>query len=298
MEQGVSILNDYREWHHLQVSTGDIDPVYPVLGWLGDTWRLDQEQLAWLCVCHVVYYHTGSTLTLFQRYSLPSELPHTFEGLEAAGLLTLPCTTERRAHRDQRQLAKHLLELRNVLADDPLGWLGARGWGWAELNARITELHGNGRWASYKLAEMLQKVAHVPTAATDAGHRYSSGPRKGLARLYDELPEGNGPEDIAELDALTAGLQAWVGEEDVAQIETSLCDFNSLCKGGYYLGHDIDSMQEVLLSPRVSPGEEVWTARAASFGMELLGEHNGWTGVRRELKRTYKDSRTLDWRQK
>src|SRR5690606_13284180 len=157
----------------------------------------------WLCVCHVVYYHLGSTLTLFERFPSPEALPHTYEGLEAAGLLKLPCTTERRGHRPNPPLAKPLLGLRNDLGDGVFEWLGANGWEWPALNERITELRGNGRWAAYKLAEMLQKVAGAPTQATDAGHRYSSGPRKGLSRLYPDLPEGQGLADIAELDAIT-----------------------------------------------------------------------------------------------
>lgn len=287
-------LADYRAWHNLQVETKDIDPVYPVFSWLADHWNLSVPQRAWLCVCHVVYYHTGSTLTMFERVSDPDDLPDTVEGLRDAGLLSLPTTTERRGHRDPVQLSRHLLGLRSTLAADPWGWLGANGWGWEALNNRITEVPGNGRWASYKLAEMLQKVAGAPTAATDAGHRYSSGPRKGLALLYDDLPEGQKAADIAELDALTAGLAQWLGEPDVAQVETSLCDYNSLAHGRYYLGHDIDSMAEVLLSPRVVVPPEVWEAREAVFDDRLLGELRGWDGVRTNLKRAYRDRGVLD----
>lgn len=294
----MTVLDDYKRWHHLQVETGDIDPVYPVYRWLGERWKLGKDQLAWLCICHVIYYHSGSALTLFRQLPSPKHMPATADALGEEGWLTLPTATERRAHRDVRQLAKHILDVREQLGDEPYAWLGANGWDWEPLNKRIMELHGNGRWAAYKLAEMLQKVAGAPTEATDAGHRYSTGPRKGLQDLYGDLvPEGQGAADIAVLDAITAGLQNQVGEKDVALIETSLCDFHSLTKGSYYLGHDIDGMQEQLNHPKVNPGTKVWEGRAAVFDHELLGEQNGWSGVRRDLKTRYRRTGQLDWRE-
>lgn len=299
-------LNDYRAWHHLQVATGDIDPAYPVLRELGEWWKLTPEQRAWMSFCHVVYYHLGSGLTLFTAYPEPVMLPATPEGLAKAGLLTLPTATERRAHRDVRQLAKHLLALREAFVrEGVLPWvLGDddprpdREVGWEALNLRLMELHGNGRWAAYKLAEMLQKVAGLRTAATDAGHRHSSGPRKGLADLYgDDIPSDNTVETIALLDAYTRGLQDWVGELDVAQVETSLCDFHSLTKGSYYLGHDIDAMQAQLNHPAVARFPEAWEARTASFAPELRGEVSGWDGVRKHLKPAYRHGGILDVRE-
>lgn len=291
-------LEDYTRWHRLQVETGDIDPVYPAYRWLGEYWKLGPDQLAWLCVCHVIYYHSGSALTLFRQLPGPSHLPDSFDKLEEGGWLTLPTATERRAHRDVRQLAKHMLDVRAQLGSEPYEWFGADGWEWETLNKRIMSLHGNGRWAAYKLAEMLEKVAGAPTRATDAGHRYSTGPRKGLALLYGDLvPDGQSSADIQVLDAITAGLQHEVGEKDVALVETSLCDFHSLAKGGYYLGHDIDGMQGQLLHHKVDPGKKIWEARAASFSEELLGEEQGWDGVRRDLKRAYRDHGVLDVRE-
>lgn len=290
-------FQDYKEWHYLQCATDDIDPVYPVMWEMAQAWGLSRDERAWLCIAHVVYYHLGSTMTLFRRVEHLRDLPTTLSGLDDLGLLSLPTATERRGHRDQAQLGKHLLGLQ-AMEGQPLAWLGANGWDWPSLNDRITQLVGNGRWAAYKLAEMLQKVADVPTFATDAGHKHSSGPRKGLNDLFEDMPQtsDNSPAAIAILDAYTRGLAGYLGETDIARVETSLCDFHSLVKGGYYLGHDIDSMQEQLLSPRVDPGEEVWWGRDLVFPAELLGEQNSWTGVRRELKRVYKDTGVVDAR--
>jgi len=158
-------------------------------------------------------------------------------------------------------------------------------------------LDGNGRWAAYKTAEMLQKVADLPVEAPDAGHRYSSGPRKGLQWLEPDCPEGQDDATVAELDRLTEKWQELLQEPDIAQVETSLCDFNSLVKGRYYLGHDIDSMQHAFTHDKIADRlpREAWAAREAVFAPELLGELNDWTGVRRDANRHYKTTGELLW---
>jgi hypothetical protein len=73
------------------------------------------------------------------------------------------------------------------------------------------------------------------------------------------------------------------------QLETALCDFNSLCKGTYYVGHDIDQQMDQLKNL----GREWWDARKAAFPSGYLGEVSGWPGVRKELKRQYADDGLL-----
>lgn len=290
---------DYAAWHHAQVASGDIDPMYPVLTDLAERWGLDAEGRAWLVFLHVAWYHPGSTLAAFHRVPRAEAMPRTYDGLEALGLLTLPTGTERRGHRSQAALANHLLAASEALrvAGGAHAWAtralaGANGrHGWTRLFDAYTTLHGNGRWAAYKMTEMMQKVAGLPISAADAGHAYSSGPRKGLADLMD-IPAGNKPADIATLDRLTVALADEIGERDIAQVETSLCDYHSLIRGRYYLGHDIDSMLADWLSPKLPRGaipEEAWYAREASFESRFLGEHGGWQGLRKGLQRVYAD---------
>ena len=292
-------LADYFRWHHAQVDTGDIDPVYPVLRELANTWDLTTEQRLWLCVVHTIWYHPGSTLVAFQQVPALSRLPRTPEALDRAGLLTLPTGTERRGHRDKVQLLRHLLGLPGAFSGDLKRW--ARGTiemhgdprrSWESVNEHLATVPGNGRWAAYKTAELWQKVADAPITAADAGHRYSSGPRKGLADLYSGIPGDQSGYAIKHLNRLTQQLADVLGEKDLAQVETSLCDFHSLLNGHYYLGHDIDGMQEDWRHPRVAAGipPEAWEARARSFAPEHLGEKNDWNGVRRDRQRAYRDT--------
>lgn len=288
---------DYLRWHPAQVASGDIDPMYPVLRHIADEWGLDAEQRAWLVVLHVVWYHPGSTLVAFQICDTAAKIPTSASGLAELGLLDLPCETERRGHRSKPALVNHLLGLRRAFgADGVWDWAqqaiegqDGQDMAWLAVNDWLTSIPGNGRWAAYKTAEMWQKVCGLPIVAADAGHRYSSGPRQGLELLEGDLPKDNSPLTIDLLDYMTEVWADRLGEPDLAQVETSLCDFHSLATGRYYLGHDIDSMQEAWLHPKVASQipPEAWRAREV-LAYRFLGEHNGWRGVRRHLNTEYR----------
>ncbi|WP_041939201.1 MULTISPECIES: ADDT family thymidine hypermodification transferase [Frankia] len=275
------MFGTYWRWHQLQVTTRDIDPVYPVLRHVIRAAGLDRDQAVWLVVLHVAYYQLGSALAAWGAQPVP--------GGPRPGLLTLPTGTERRAHRDVRQFARHWAGLLGAFDrhGGPAGWLDAGGADWRRLNEHVAQVEGNGRWAAYKTAELAQKVLDVPTVVADAGHAHSTGPRRGLALLYPRLPAGNRPVDIQVLDRYTRRLARRLGEADIGQVETSLCDLHSLTRGHYYLGHDIDAMQQQLTRVPSDLTAAAFAARAARLPAAYLGERGGWSGVDRERKRVY-----------
>lgn len=294
-------VETYARWHRAQVTTGDLDPTYPVLRHLAASWGLDRDAVCWLVALHVAYYHVGSALAAFARTDgHPAGLPPSIGEIRTRGLLDLPCGRERRGHTWMPDsLAEHLLALADTHREGGYDWYGRSGWDWTRLNDQLVAVVGNGRWAAYKTTEMVQKVAGAPLVAADAGHRYSSGPRKGLELLYPGLPTGQTAGAVAQLDKLTADLATELGEPDLAQVETSLCDFHSLNRGGYYLGHDVDAMLGQLLDPRVPDPtpQAVWQARADVFDWSLLGEVAGWAGPRTKLKGLFRATGLLDWRE-
>lgn len=289
---------DYGLWHHLQVASGDIDPMYPVLKRVADYRALTADERAWSVFLHVAWYHPGSTFAAMGMWPLP-------DGTMPNEVSTFPCGTERRGHRSLPRLIKHLNSLRTTFAQMEKSsvdaWVrlhvleGEPFLSWHNLTNALLGIDGNGRWAAYKTVEMLQKVCGYELAAPDAGHAYSSGPRHGLKLLYPDAPDGNSAADISRLDAMTSALAYRLGEDDIAQVETTLCDFDSMVKGRYYTGHDIDAMQAALLDERVRQHihEDVWEARRESFSAEYLGEIGGWVGVRKELNTRYKSEGRL-----
>lgn len=291
---------DYARFHELALTSQDVDPVYPVLSHIGSALNLDRDARLWLTLLHVAYYHLGSALEVFAARPTP--------GLPPVALLKAPTGTERRAHRTPAKLAAHLAALAD--AAESAGSLGlwldgglagetSRRARWNIITGRVMRIYGNGRWAAFKSAEMLWKVNGLDLAAPDMGHAHSTGPRHGLGLLFDGLPTGSGAADVARLDQVSDDLCGWLAERGlhapVEEVETTLCDFHSLARGNYYVGHDIDQMQAQL---RRRPSELTTTAmqaRSAVFAARYLGEVNGWAGVRKPLRRAYMTGKQLVW---
>lgn len=273
------------------VEVNEMDPVYPVLKEIGRLLDLDEEQLNWLIHVYVAYYDMGSALRCFESNPEP-RVPQT-------PILGLFCATERRGHRDQYRFRSHFESvvsiaenngglarwIKRYLTADPEG-------SWKQICLALETIHGNGRWAAYKIAEMLQKVIDLPIQAPDMGHANSTGPRDGLAYLYDDLPEGNRADDIAKLDSISGDLIKRMSDKGLAvkieEVETALCGLKSLINGHYYIGADIDKMQESLDKQPCSLTPIAYEARKNVFPHNYLGELNDWRGVDKDRLKAYK----------
>jgi hypothetical protein len=163
---------------------------------------------------------------------------------------------------------------------------------WKAILPPLEVVYGNGRWASYKIAEMLQKVIDLPIQAPDMGHANSTGPRDGLSYLYSDLPSGNRAQDISTLDSISRDLleklAAHGASNRIEEAETSLCGLKSLINGHYYIGADIDKMQESLDKQPCSLTPIAYEARKNVFPRRYLGELNGWSGIDKERLKAYK----------
>lgn len=300
-------LANFAYWH---VKSGDIDPVYPVLETFHREWCETEEEALRLTFLYVAYYNLPSALSAWTQsvFTKANRLPT----LEIAKYAT---GTERRAHRVPRKLIEHLdyLDgiaanygsltqwLRHDLTDDPY-------YNWRSTQDKLRSVRHNGRWAAYKTGEILATVHHWQLKPTDAGHDFSSGPRKGLEDCYAEASQHQGfkPDAVRALDMLTCDLSRYLQNATglplpVEQVETVLCDWHSTLKGNYYVGHDIDILLEQshkardrgVLTERVF--DELSYAREMAFEHRWLGEHNDWNGVRKDLKRAYRDHGTIEW---
>lgn len=155
---------------------------------------------------------------------------------------------------------------------------------------------GNGRWGCYTLGELYQKVNKLRVVPVDIMNDGSSGPREGLSFLCG-VPSSL---SVAELDVVAFDLfsrvrpliktKIWYLPKnyyDFGMLESQLCDFNSLRKGRYYIGRDIDRDQERIretdqalkqLGQPTNLLDDVWAAREQVFEVKYLGEFMGWSG--------------------
>lgn len=285
------LWNDYATIHKEIVEAEDLDPVYPLLKEIARLLDIDKESAAWMCHVFVAYYDCGSFLNAFEQMPVP-KVPY-------GRLLTLRCDTERRGHRSPERLQKHFESVVSIAENNGglYTWLtkylrDTPQQSWTAMLDPLESIWGNGRWASYKLVEMIGYVCDLPVEAPDMGHANSTGPRQGLNYLYKDLPTGNRPQDIAILDAISEDLLQKLAQRGInakmQEAETSLCSLKSMMKGNYYIGQDLDAMLEEILHQPCGLTEMALEARSNLFPHRYLGEKNGRTGVDRERLKHYK----------
>lgn len=260
MTPAALVLDALTRFGQLQVSSGDVDPAYPVL-----THRLAScsptEALDYVLL-FAAYYHLGSAETAFSG--------------DGTGLADLPVAVERRNLRGGR-IVTHLASWARFPAA-PDEWLRQRFTedrqaNWTALRVNAGAVWGNGRWATYKLAELCGTVLGWPVTAPDMGMTGASGPLAGLRLILPGTTED-------EADARGAFVQRRLADRGLVvpleQVETLLCDYHALADGRYYVGHDIDQQQAQLADTPAGSLDAFWQARAAVFDGKYLGEVNGW----------------------
>ena len=285
-------------FHHMM--SQDIDPVYDLLRQLEA--GLDPEEALWYSLLYVAFYKVGSAEHVRQ------------EGWVGVGPIwppfaSLPCGTERRGHRSPKAFLAHvdsLLRLQETHGGIE-GWL-RRHWtredprtDWNLTRQALEEAHGNGRWASFKMAEILMRVHGWPIEPPDTGMEGSTGPKAGIQLIYGDAEDRPRVlEERAEwlCHVLSTRLPGAFAP-DIAQVETILCDFHSLCEGRYYVGNDIDQILWDLDDDRIGERarRSILEARRLALPDGYLAELRGRTEMEaRRARRAYRDNGLILYR--
>lgn len=282
-------LGDFKDFARLMIETKDIDPLYPVMRELYELMELGEEEALWATAVYLAYYNLPSglvarNLVTRRLQGVPSVLP------------PLPIAVERRGHRDPVKLDRHLMSLIHVAQDSGgLGnWLSIALGSDPVINFRllydrVQTVWGNGRWAAFKWVELLKEVHGFNVAAPDMMLEEASGPLDGLRRF---APHGSKLCDLEHVAVMLHEMLHALGVPTTwEQLETLLCNWNSLCSAHYYVGHDIDELQGQIVAARgdLDPDTErlLYEARRRALPADYLGELNGWTGVRKDLMALY-----------
>jgi hypothetical protein len=259
--------------------------------------QLDAE--LWRTLLYVGWYSIASAEAVRAIYPAPARV-------DPARLPVLPTGIERRGFRGDAGRAKAAAFL-NAVVDwaQPLGGLTAwvshyamdgftpargatlaegRERGWERVRAGLAAAPGAGPWATYKWADLVKNVHGYPIDAPNIGDKLgeTAGPIPGMVRLTGLPWQECAGTPRLQRDLLSAANDAGAGLGGLDQLETALCDFNSLCRGNYYLGLDLDA-QMTSLPESMLHARDVFPAR-------YRGELMGWTGVRSGLKTVYRDT--------
>lgn len=289
------------------IASRDIDPVYPVLKRLIGT---RYHHGPWAVLVYVAHYDLGAAIAHLEAAGGPGAHPHedpwqSVRTSDHRRVLsengTVRTGVERRTLRTVDAFERHLESVQRLArkhagaGDDGIvrwlqhGFTGHPEHDWTTLRENAGEAWGNGRWATYKLAEVCKEVLGWPVEAPDMGMLGASGPLDGLEML---LPGTRG-KPIVEVERLGRQLAGELSvmldrRVSVAETETLLCDSHSLASGRYYVGNDIDLMLSGVLREPPAVVELALEARRA-LPRDYLGELGGWTGVRRHLLTAWRD---------
>lgn len=297
-------FSDFLVFSYHQINCRDVDPMYDVLKALHNRLEMTIEQRIHHVMFYLTYYNIASSQKLWNAGML---MPQTVKEAKH------PTGIERRGFRDGMGVIRHLCSLYQQVNEHATweGWI-TQGWhdnemkyNWTMTEDTLQRVWGNGRWASYKGSELLQKVCGMGLMPFDMGHEYSSGPRKGLALLYPEECPSHSDQSkpaIRKLNELSDDLHQrmidhGINVADIGEVETCCCDFHSLVEGRYYVGHDIDHMQESLYKADELTQQQVFQARGESLPINYLGECTGRQGVDKERCTHYKRTGEILWRE-
>lgn len=292
----------FAEFAKWDKASGGPDSHMATVGWLVKD--LPVEQRLWQIGLYLGVYNVPTAEALWHHFPRAEDLPPAAE-VEAwlrsqwDGIAT---RRERRSVRRPEQLAQFLVSYADWCLVQPQGWWHEPD-GYEDAWASALGIYSVGRYIAIKLLEAAHRYCYMAASIPDIRAKDGWSPREGLALIYPEhfdvLMDPNG--DIATVEAIADGHFVMVNEDygvDLTRFEHQvfLCDYKQSYVGmRQYPGRSLDSEIEYYLAvlpfwPEVP--FRMFDARAALFPPECLGEITGRTGVRKELGRFLRDTRS------
>lgn len=161
-----------------------------------------------------------------------------------------------------------------------------------------------GRFSAYLYLETVAWLLDVPVINAEMEWENGATATSGLLHIYgyDKLADDYDKTrklrfSHAQMEVMAApvlkAIAAANGDNNITKVETSLCAYRKFFKGTRYNGYYLDRMLEEILTMRHDFPEisnELTTIRCRLFPAEYLGEIGGWTGIRKDMKKKYKET--------
>lgn len=215
---------DFLSFSKAQIITGDVDPVYPYLKHLiktkGYNLKFILDYMSSYNLGAVMYYYnTGKILTTASGSADTGVERRGFRGLD----------TMAKALSGNEDNAKYLESTLTLLKT------------YSDGVYYISKIEGYGRWASFKLTEILDYCYDLNLDCDNLFTEQGSGHAEGLKML-------TGASTATETLARNTYLEykEVYPEYRYQNFETNLCDWKNLCRGKYYVGNDIDMLRQQL----------------------------------------------------
>ena len=289
-------LRDFARFGRSMILSGDIDPQFWILKYLYKELKLDRNTALWYTCIYLLYYHLGSAVKAWERYPKPDIIR------KKDWRSDLPYFKQRRCFRGNEQARNQINTLIKVSDGDLAAWVdNLVGLGdddeesWTRVREAASDIPYHGPWSSYKFCDMMKFVHGYPITAPDIGTKPGStaGPIAGLNTLTGLGWDRCANDRDLHRDLLQEVIDLGTPVNGLDQLESMLCDWQSITNGKYYHGHDIDRDLKQLLIHDNDLTKILWRARKKIFDIRLLGEFGRvpWPGPRGQLKSVYRDRR-------
>lgn len=161
-----------------------------------------------------------------------------------------------------------------------------------------------GRFSAFLFLEMFVNLTGLKVQNTTIVWKDGNTATSGLLNLfgYDEAADAfdrkgklHLPADKMDnmLSYTISRVQKAGASTNVTELETSLCAYRKFYKGSRYNGYYLDRMLEEIkkLEPKYPDvAKEVLEIRAEAFNRKYLGEYSGWTKIRPDMKKLYRET--------
>lgn len=236
---------DFGAFSRALITTGDLDPVYIVLhkaGW-------NPEFMSRFLLAYGCYYHLGTAAYIADQ----DDYWKAFETAARNEVATpfggrWPRSSERRHFRGNAAI-EFTAGLRSAFPapENFIPHLEAHAPFVKDVRAAVEALPGFGGWASFKFADLLDRVCGVPISIRRDEAMYDT-PKEGARIVFVEEHGFTAPieECIGHAERVferaTKGLMAPPTADrplGFFELETCLCKYKSHSKGRYWVGKDI-----------------------------------------------------------
>ncbi len=287
-------LRDFARFGRAMILSGDLDPQFLILKHMYKKLKLDRNTALWYTCVYLLYYHLGSAVQAWKRYPEPNIIRKKDWNND------LPYFKQRRCFRGNEQALSQINTLASLTDGDLVSWIdnlvdNDREKSWTRIREFVEELPYHGPWSSYKFCDMMKFVHNYDISAPDIGTKpgATAGPIAGLNTLTGLGWDKCANDSQLHRDLLQMVIDLGAPVNGLDQLESMLCDWQSITNGKYYHGHDIDRDLKQLLLHDNDLSKILWKARKKIFDRRLLGEVGGWSEPRGQLKGVYRDRRRI-----
>jgi hypothetical protein len=300
----------FQQYHHAlwpefvkaETGVGGPDCQLKLMSQLLCTRTSDPINIVWGLGCYAAHHCVPSGYVVWQNWRAEQVLDAGVDKMEAwlrEHWSALPVRPEMRSHRMPEKRAQCLVDFARYAVQEY----------WANTNLTYEDVWVDsqkrvkyyGRYMAIKYLELLRMTVRPDLILGDMRARHAWSPRMTLAMLFPENAdpladrENHSEAAIALSEMRAAEVVKLTHDAGVPmsffQLQVLLCNYREALAGGFYpgAGHD-EEMDYIKLCESKFDCSDIWRARQELFPQELLGELNGWHGIRKD--------RYADWKAK